>query len=377
MKSTLPIGKLPIDLLANTISDMPLLDPRIILGPGIGLDCAVIDIGDKYLVLKSDPITFATEDIGWYAVQINANDIVTTGADPYWFISTLLLPAKQTNQALVEKITKQISAACTQIGVSVIGGHTEITHNLDRPILVGTMIGEVPHDRLITPLGAVAEDRILLSKGVPIEATSILAREFSNELLNYQTSQSDLNLDDIELAQGFLHHPGISVLQEAKIAANSSEVHAMHDATEGGLYTALWELAAASGLSLWAEPTSVYIPSVSRRICQKLGIDPLGAIASGALLIVAPAGSSHKIQQEINSAGIHCSEIGHVLGKPSNNKTLQALYESVNDGVVISEKLNHKGSEDNLNPAVFYQSNNGPQFLPHPERDENTKLFEE
>ena len=228
-----------------------------------------------------------------------------------------------------------------------------------------------------TPQGAQAEDRILLTKGVPIEATAILAREFSNKLLEGQTTQPDLNPDDIELAQEFLHHPGISVIQDARIAIKSAEVHAMHDPTEGGLYTALWELAEASGLSLWVEPSSVYIPPLSNRICQILGIDPLGAIASGALLIVAPERSSFIIQQELNAEGIACSEIGHVLGKPSQNTTLQALFDSIKTGNALTEKLIPDEIQDSCKPAVFYQSKDGPQYLPRPERDEIAKLFEE
>ncbi len=130
-------------------------------------------------MLKSDPITFATDDIGWYAVQINANDIATTGSTPRWMLATLLLPENQTSPDLVEHIFKQINQAAGALGISLIGGHTEITYDLNRPILMGTLLGEVERSKLIVPSGAQPGDQLLLTKGVPIEATALLAREFS------------------------------------------------------------------------------------------------------------------------------------------------------------------------------------------------------
>ena len=179
MTSPLPIGKLPHQLLADILSRAPVDDPRVILGPGIGLDCAVIDNGDRLTVYKSDPIAFATDQIGYYLVQVNANDIATTGARPLWLLVTLLLPEKKTTARLADEIIAQIHQTCHALDVAVIGGHTEITMGLDRPIAIGTMIGEVARDRLITPRGANAGDRVLLTKGVPIETTALLAREFA------------------------------------------------------------------------------------------------------------------------------------------------------------------------------------------------------
>src|SRR5512141_40767 len=111
MTDSLPLGKLPPDFLARLLAGAPIKDSRVLYGPGIGLDCAVIDLGERMLVFKSDPITFATDDIGWYAVQVNANDIATTGAAPRWMLATLLLPENATSQASVETIFSQIYQA--------------------------------------------------------------------------------------------------------------------------------------------------------------------------------------------------------------------------------------------------------------------------
>ncbi len=179
-----PVGKLPPSILQQIINCLASDDEAIVLGPGTGLDCAVVDLGATYLVVKSDPITFTQDDIGWYLVHINANDIATTGALPRWLMVTLLLPENSTDKLLVEGITEQLKIVCDEIGVAIIGGHTEITFGLDRPILVGTMLATVSKKQLITPKGIRIGDDLILTKGVPIEATAILSREFESELSN-------------------------------------------------------------------------------------------------------------------------------------------------------------------------------------------------
>jgi len=335
--SHLPVGKLPPDLLARLLARAPLFDRRILLGPGVGLDCAVIDLGDRLLVLKSDPITFAADQIGWYAVQVNANDIATSGATPRWMLTTLLLPEGRATQATVEQIGEQLFTACREIGVSLVGGHTEVTAGLDRPILIGTMLGEVSRDNLITPRGARPGDRICLTKGVPIEATALLAREFPERL------QAVLSKAELHQAQGFLHNPGIGIWRDAQIAVAAGQVTAMHDPTEGGLAAALWELAEASQHGLLIDPDLVPIPPLSARICQALGIDPLEAIASGALLFAASPEHTLAILAALEAAGIPCGEIGEVLEGP---------------------------------PGVWRAGADGLEIFPRPERDAIARLFE-
>ena len=350
MTSPLLVGKLPPELLEALLERAPTQDPQVLVGPGIGLDCAVLGTGGpNLLVLKSDPITFATEEIGWYAVQVNTNDIATTGATPRWLLSTLLLPEGRTDAGLVERISAGLYAACREAGITVIGGHTEITYGLERPILVGTLVGEVPRERLVTPRGARPGDRLLLTKGVPVEATAILANEFPDRL----RQEGQLSQAELDRAQAFLHDPGIGVLTEARLATEVGEVHAMHDPTEGGLYAALWELAEACGHPLWVEPAAVPVPELSRRICQALGLDPLGAIASGALLLAVAPDDVEAIQEALSEAGIHCAEIGRVLEEPP-----------------APSKTEIRG------PGAWRPSPDGPTPLPRPARDEIVRLFE-
>lgn len=335
-----PVGKLPPQRLAQILSRLPADDPRLIVRPGIGIDCAVIDLGERCLVLKTDPITFASEEIGWFLVQVNANDIATAGATPRWLLLTMLLPEGKTRVDDVERIADQVGQACLELGISVIGGHTEITHGLERPILVGAMIGETTLDRLVTPVNARPGDRLLLTKSIPIEATAILAREFSGRLDGTLTS------DELNAAKGYLRDPGISVVGDARIAMDAGSVHAMHDPTEGGLAAALWELAIASQVSLVVEPQQVPVSSLSLKICSCLGINPLAAIASGALLIAAQSEDTRKITLALSDAGIDCVEIGWIeAGEP---------------GVWLTA-LPGEGRR---------------QHLPFPERDDIARLFQ-
>jgi hydrogenase expression/formation protein HypE len=311
MISPLPVGKVPQELLAAILARAPIDDPRVILGPGIGLDCAVVDAGQRLAVYKSDPITFATDQIGYYLVQVNANDIATTGAKPLWLLVTLLLPEKRTTADLPDKIMAQIYDACRGLGIAVIGGHTEITAGLDRPIAIGTMIGDVAREQLISPRGARAGDRLLLTKGVPIEATALLSREFPARLQNVLTA------NELEEAQNYLYRPGIGVTQDARAAIEAGHVTAMHDPTEGGIVTALWELAEASQKTLQVDPHKIPVPALARRVCETFGIDPLSSIASGSLLLTAPAGDVRPICDALESEGIACADIGVVLDGPA------------------------------------------------------------
>ena len=222
------VGKLPMDVLARLLSGTAQADPRVLQGPGIGADAAVIDMGDRLLIAKADPVTFATDRIGWYAVQVNANDIACMGGVPKWFLATVLLP-EGAPESLAVEVHEQITEACAALGVTLVGGHTEITYGLTRPIVSGSMLGEATRDTVVWPGGARPGDALILTQGIAIEGTSVLAHEAADALLAGGMSQGE-----VSAAAGLLDAPGISVVRAAGAAA-SAGVTAMHDPTEGGL----------------------------------------------------------------------------------------------------------------------------------------------
>jgi len=306
-------GKLDYSLLRELLGDLP-LDERVVVGPRIGEDAAVVDTGERYLVASTDPITFATDLIGWYAVHVNANDVATMGAKPLWFLATVLLPEGQSDEKLVREIFAQMKNACRSLGVSFIGGHTEITPELPRPIVVGTMLGEVDKNRLVTSSGAQVGDVVLVTKGVPIEGTAIIAREKASELLSRGIPE-----ELVERAQRFLFEPGISVVRDALIACSVANVHAMHDPTEGGLARGLWELAEASQVTIEVDTESFPIVPEGKSLCQVFGLNPLGTISSGTLLICVAEEEVDKVMEALERENIPFARIGKVTGKGEAN----------------------------------------------------------
>lgn len=310
-----PVGKLPqADLVALLNRPLGEPDPRVVFGPGMGRDAAVIDFGDRYLVAKTDPITFATDEIGWYVVNVNANDVACLGAQPRWMIATLLLPETTTDRALVDRIFEQLHSASHAIGVTVVGGHTEITYGLERPIVVGAMFGEVAPERLVRSDGARPGDALILTKGICVEGTALLAREAAEQL------HGKVEAALLERAAHFLHDPGISVVREAMIVAASGAaagvVHAMHDPTEGGIATGIHEITQAAGVGALIEYEALPIYPETRALCEALHLDPLGLIASGALLAAVAAGSAPDIVWALEREGIPATIIGTLRETP-------------------------------------------------------------
>ena len=292
-------------------------DERVIVGPKIGEDAAVVDFGKTCLVIKTDPITFTSENIGWYVVNINANDVACMGATPRWLLLTTLLPERKTSKKLVKDIFRQLICACEELGISLIGGHTEITPKVSCPILIGQMIGEVTKERLIKGSGARVGDVVLLTKGIAIEGTSVIYQEKKEEL------KEKLPDRIVGRIKNFLHNPGISVVKDALLASRSVRVHSMHDPTEGGLRTGLWELAHASKVGLRIDKHKIPILKETEMLCKLYGLDPLRLLASGALILTLPPEEAERLRQIYEQNDISCSIIGEVVPRKEGIKLIE------------------------------------------------------
>ena len=303
----LPVGKLPPQLLQRLLNAHVANDPRVVVGPQVGEDAAVLDIGDRYLVATADPVTFATDELGWYALHVNANDLAVRGARPLWFLATVLLPDGGTTELGVERLFTELREACAELGVALVGGHTEVTAGLPRPIVSGCMLGEVEKDRLVTTGGARPGDVLLLTKGVPLEGAAIIARERAAE-----AERRGVSPDVLKRARDFLRNPGISVVPEARAACGAARVHAMHDPTEGGVATACWELAQAADVGLHVDRERIPVLREGRVLCEAFGLDPLGTIASGSLLLAVDPADAADVTAACRAAGIDCAQIGRV-----------------------------------------------------------------
>ena len=314
--SVFRVGKLNANLLDELVSSIKKKDPRVIVGPKVGEDAAVIDIGDKYLLSTTDPITFTSYKIGWYTVNVNANDIATMGGTPKWLLVSILLPENKTDSALVKEIFSDIENAADELGIDICGGHTEITKGLDRPIVSGHMLGEVDKDKLVTNSHATVGDEIILTKGIAIEGMALLAREREKELSGKYGKMF------VERVQAFLHNPGISVVAEAHLANQAAYIRAMHDPTEGGLATGLYELTKASNTGVVIYEDKIHLLDETRILCSEYKLDPLGVIASGALLIVVDPGDRDAVLSKLVQNDIECSVIGKMTDKEDGLKII-------------------------------------------------------
>jgi len=308
-------GKLPHAFLRRMIKHNGSPDRRVILGPKIGEDAAAIDFDDFCLILKTDPITYAIEDIGWYAVHINANDVATMGAKPKWFQAVLLLP-QNIPLSGIEKIFRQIDAACRQLGVAVTGGHTEITPWLDRPVIVGDMHGMCKKEELLFTSGAREGNLIVLTKGAGIEGTAVIAKEMRRTLLK------KFSKTFVGRAEKYLYSPGISVVPEAIIGSRGGAT-CMHDPTEGGISVGLYEIASASGKGLLVDRGEVHVREETQRICEFFGLDPMGLLSSGALLLTIPPKRADAFIDAASSKGIEACVIGRIVKRSEGLKIIE------------------------------------------------------
>ena len=311
----LPVGKLDHSLLASLLKRYSeKLPSSVLYGPGIGLDAAVLQIGNQQFVSTTDPITFASDRIGWYAVEINANDVAVMGATPAWMQVCLLLPPSDENQ--VDTIFKDLHQAAHARQIAIIGGHTEIMSELDRPLIIASMAGlatRTPNARDIQP-----GDHLIVTQGVAIEGTAILARELP---LSYfekclqDTTVSGIESDGdlisvIQSAANFLDSPGISVVKAAEIAV-ACHATALHDPTEGGLLTGIWEMADAAQQGVEVHIDKVPVFPESESLCDLCGINVLRTLASGALLIAISPQHTDELLETLQQHSIPATTIGH------------------------------------------------------------------
>ena len=297
-------GKLPTDFLKTCITHAGTEDPRVLIGPRFGEDCAVIDIGAQYLVVKTDPVTFTAADVGWYAVHINANDVATMGAQPAWFQTCLLFPP-DTPEESVRQVFAQIDSTCRDLGITVTGGHTEVTASVTQPVVVGNMTGVVAKDRLVTTQGVRAGDLVVMTKTAGLEGTSIVFTEKQKELDNILPPELQSE------AQHIRETWGISIVKEALLAAQYGAT-AMHDPTEGGVAMGLYELTAVSDLGMQLDLDAIPILPSTRAICEHFSINPLGLISSGTLLLTIAADKWPTLERIFQSENIPARVIGSV-----------------------------------------------------------------
>lgn len=288
MTKPLAVGKLPAALLQQCLQYLPRPSPQVLVPPGLGADAAGIAPAKPLLAVTTDPITFSSDQIAMTSIAVNANDVACLGARPRYYTGTLLLPVGST-EATVIHLFQQLGQALSQYQIDGIGGHVEITPSVNQVILVGQMVGEAIGDSLLSPQAIEPFDHILLWQSAGLEGTAILAHELQ-ALLATRFKPAEL-----AAMQQLLQDPGICIWPFVQRLLPNGDIVALHDPTEGGIATALHELADASGCGLRVDGQAIaFLPS-TLQLCQHLKLNPYGLLSSGALLIVCRPQASVKL----------------------------------------------------------------------------------
>jgi hydrogenase maturation factor len=304
----LPPGKVPLELLSRLLPGNSSAGAGVVIGPAVGEDAAVVRLNGKLLVAKSDPITLASRDLGRYLVQVNANDIAVMGARPRWLLLTILLPPGQKAHRQFSTIMQQVQEACDEANIALVGGHSEVTDGLSRPIALGAMFGEIGGSRILDKRTIRPGDELFMTGSVAIEGTAALAGDFRS-LLRLRGVGSGL----LRRARKLLFEPGISIVRAAEIAAEVDHVRALHDPTEGGIIAAVYELGVRSRCGIRLEVDSIPALHETSVVCKALGLDPLRLLASGSMLIAAAPRSGGALADAFSGTEIRLTRIGTFL----------------------------------------------------------------
>ncbi|MBP3489296.1 MAG: AIR synthase family protein [Roseburia sp.] len=294
------VGKVPENVLKRSVfKQIHTKRPEVLLGAGVGEDCAAVKLApDETVVMSTDPITGTAQDIGTLAILITVNDLASSGAEPVGVLLTVLLP-ESVEEPELRQMMAQVEEACAKAGVQVMGGHTEVTPVVNQPVVSVCGVGKVKDGKLISTAGARPGMDILVTKWIGIEGTAILAKEKEEELL------TKFSVPFVEKAKALDAY--ISVQSEAAVAVRSG-VSAMHDVTEGGIFGALWEMAEASGVGLEIDMKKIPIRQETVEVCEFFGLNPYQLISSGCMLMAAADGNM--LVRELTKAGIPAAIIG-------------------------------------------------------------------
>jgi hydrogenase maturation factor len=303
MKRELMLGKLSPEILQRyLLSKCGALSKEVIIPPKIGVDFGVVKLGRDNLIISSDPITGVSEGIGWYAVNVSANDVATSGNRPRFMESVILLP-EYASLHMVKDIALQISRTAKSLGITIIGGHTEVTPRLERPIVVTTAFTYAKS--FVSAADAQKEDSLMLTKSAGIEGTVILS---------YTANKFTESINDTTVFVTKFFKK-LSVVNEAEDAFRTGYVHAMHDCTEGGVLGAVYEMSSASKLGFEIFEEEIPVANETKRLCKALKLNPLKLISSGALLLAVEPGKEERVRDALKRIGVPVATIGRLLQK--------------------------------------------------------------
>lgn len=294
-------GKLNWDVLKKLLHEnQGAVRKEVEKGGSVGEDCAVLSLEAGRLILSTDPVTAASENIGHIAYHININDIATTGAKPLGIMVTILAPPSA-EISDIETVMREISDEAKKHQVMILGGHTEVTDAVNRMVISVTALGTMSRSEKVTwTSGAKAGDKILVTKTLGLEGTSILVSDFKKQALEILTAE------EFQEAKSYGHD--LSVLPEGSLLGRIAT--SMHDITEGGVLGALWEVKEASGKGFRVFHELLPVTEVTKKLCARFSLDPLRLISSGSMLITVE--DEKEALRLLAQEGIKAAVIGEI-----------------------------------------------------------------
>jgi hydrogenase maturation factor len=266
-----------------------------------------------------DPITFEVSRPGYYAIHVNANDVAVSGAIPSYYTQTIILPTG-TELSELHAIMEDSVNTAKELGITLIGGHTEISDVVKRPLISICMFG-LTINRVNLAEDIQSGDVILQINPLAMEGTAILAEMFADKLLMKYDEEY------IQTAKNLIYYPGLSVVKPAVYASKELPVKLMHDPTEGGIVTALREMAVQTNCGLLVEEDKFIIREETVNICKECGCDPLGLISSGTLLAVFS-------EEDADDALSSFEELGYKSSIVARFTDFEGEYKSFKNGEV-------------------------------------------
>ena len=341
------LGKPKRQLLAETVfQHTGAGGTEIVKGPRPGVDCSVLRLGrGRVMIVSTDPVSFipslGPEESAWLSVHALASDIATSGVPPRFALFELNLPPAFSDK-LLGRYWRAIHTTCKNLGITIIGGHTGRFQGCDYTVVGGsTMLAIGKEGAYVTSDMARAGDDLIATKSAAIEATSILARSFP------RTVEKHLGRDVLEKTRGLFRK--ISVVEDALTASSvglrQNGVTAMHDVTEGGVLSAVLEMAEASGLGVVVDSESIPIMNEVSEVCRLFRIDPKYALGQGSLIVASRPAHTEEVMRALRRRGIPASIIGRLtrnrrpvmrvrgkmlsLGYPSQDPYWRAYWNGV------------------------------------------------
>jgi hydrogenase expression/formation protein HypE len=279
-------------------------DPDVLMGSHFGEDVALTKVGSHVLASHVDPIVGAVENIGKLAVHIACNDIATSGIPPRWILLLVLVPSPEYENS-IERIMRDAHAAAEKLNISIIGGHTGYSSNVSRPLVAVTALGNTSDFVPIRTSGAQVNDHVLITKGIALEGTAILAYDFSDVAEKFGIKQE-------EREEARLLIDEVSVVPEAVVLARQGAT-SMHDVTRGGLLETLMEIAHLSEVGIEVDMSQIPMRSIVSRFAQAFKFDPLRMISSGTLVATIPSERVEEAARTLRKKRIKFGLIGKVL----------------------------------------------------------------